>query len=235
VREAFGWADASPSPTLGRTPAWLGGVSNTHSLGSRVLHETTVGYYDLQNTRISLNRDIFNSTLGIYNPLEVGIGGLAALMPTIDINTQRNSGGIGNAWDFFDIQRTLSASDKWSLMRGAHTVQFGAEFRRVNLQGEYMARTNGDLDYDNWALFFTGHGILRGPSQAELDLTITRSFPLGSRRHLQCRWDVFNALNTPVFTNPASTFAANGYGTAGQITSTIGGPRTMQVAARLSF
>src|SRR6185503_885316 len=27
VQEAFGWADASPSPTLGRTPAWLGGIS----------------------------------------------------------------------------------------------------------------------------------------------------------------------------------------------------------------
>ena len=30
-------------------------------------------------------------------------------MPTIDINTQRNSGGIGNAWDFFDRQRVLHA------------------------------------------------------------------------------------------------------------------------------
>jgi hypothetical protein len=46
---------------------------------------------------------------------------------------------------------------------------------------------------------------------------------------------MYNALNTPVFANPASTFAANGYGTAGQITSTIGGPRTMQLAARFLF
>ena len=27
--------------------------------------------------------------------------------------------------------------------------------------GEYMARTNGDLDYDNWVFFFTGHGAVR--------------------------------------------------------------------------
>ncbi len=172
VNEAFGWADASPSPTLGETPAWLGSISNSHTFGSRLLHEINVGYFDLQNTRISKHRDIFNSTLGIYNPLEAGIGGLAALMPTIDISTQRSSGGIGNAWDFFDIQRVWSASDRWALIAGQHNVQAGLEYRRINLQGEYMARTNGDLDYDNWVFFFTGHGAAGGGS--DLDQGDTR-------------------------------------------------------------
>ena len=172
VNEAFGWADASPSPTLGRTPAWLGSVSNTHAFGSGLLHEVNVGYFDLQNTRISQHRDIFNSTLGINNPLEHSIGGLAALMPTIDINTQRGSGGIGNAWDFWDIQRVWSASDRWTLVTGRHTLQAGVEYRRVNLEGEFMARTNGDLDYGNWALFFTGHGAAGGGS--DLDQGDTR-------------------------------------------------------------
>ena len=172
VDEAFGWADASPSPTLGETPAWLGSLSNTHTFGSRLLHEVSFGYFDLQNTRISRHRDIFNSTLGIYNPLEAGIGGLAALMPTIDISTQRSSGGIGNAWDFFDVQRLWSVSDRWSLVAGSHTVQAGIEYRRINLTGEYMARTNGDLDYDNWVFFFTGHGAAGGGS--DLDQGDTR-------------------------------------------------------------
>jgi hypothetical protein len=172
VQEAFGWADASPSPTLGQTPAWVGGATNTHTFGPRVLHEASIGYFDLQNTRISKNRDIFNSTLGIHNPLEDSIGGLAALMPTIDINTQRNSGGIGNAWDFWDIQRVWSAADRWTLVTGSHTVKSGVEYRRINLEGEYMARTNGDLDYDNWVLFFTGHGASGGGS--DLDQGDTR-------------------------------------------------------------
>jgi outer membrane receptor protein involved in Fe transport len=172
VEEAFGWADASPSPTLGQTPAWLVAVSNTQSFGSRLLHELSVGYYDLQNTRISKHRDILNSTLGINNPLEQAIGGLAALMPTIDINTQRNSGGIGNAWDFWDIQRTWSVSDRWSLVTGRHTMQAGLEYRHVNLEGEFMARTNGDLDYNNWVFFFTGHGASGGGS--DLDQGDTR-------------------------------------------------------------
>ncbi|HZI79409.1 MAG TPA: TonB-dependent receptor [Vicinamibacterales bacterium] len=172
VSEAFGWADASPSPTLGQTPAWLGGLSNTHAFGSRVLHEANVGYYDLQNTRISKHRDIFNSTLGINNPLEHAIGGLAALMPTIDIVTQRNSGGIGNAWDFWDIQRVWSVTDRWSVVTDRHSLQAGVEYRQIGLEGEYMARTNGDLDYDNWVLFFTGHGAAGGGS--DLDQGDTR-------------------------------------------------------------
>lgn len=172
VHEAFGWADASPSPTLGQTPAWLGGISNTHSFGSRLLHEANIGYFDLQNTRISKHRDILNSTLGIYNPLEHSIGGLAALMPTIDINTQRSSGGIGNAWDFWDIQRVWTAADRWTLLADRHTLTAGVEYRHVNLEGEFMARTNGDLDYGNWAFFFTGHGAAGGGS--DLDQGDTR-------------------------------------------------------------
>ena len=172
VEEAFGWADASPSPTDGNTPALLGGVTNTHTFGSKLLQEVSVGYFDLENTRISRNRDLFNSSLGIRNPLEESIGGLAALMPTIDINTQRNSGGIGNAWDFFDRQRVLHASARWSLVAGQHTLQSGVEYRRVRLDSEYMSRTNGDLDYDNWVLFFTGHGASGGGS--DLDQGDTR-------------------------------------------------------------
>ena len=41
--------------------------------------------------------------------------------------------------------------------------------------------------------------------------TVGRTLPVGSRQRLEVRWEVYNALNTPVFANPASTFAANGY------------------------
>ena len=57
-----------------------------------------------------------------------------------------------------------------------------------------------------------------GPSQAQLDLTLGRVFPLLGQHRLDVRWEIYNVLNTPVFGNPASTFAANGFGTAGQIT-----------------
>ena len=81
----------------------------------------------------------------------------------------------------------------------------------------------------------TGRNILRGPSQTQLDLNLARVVPLFDRHRLELRWEVFNAFNTPVFANPASTFAANGPGNAGRITATIGGPRTMQLAVRYTF
>jgi hypothetical protein len=172
VEEAFGWASSSPSPTQGLTPGYVASLSHIHTFGPTWVNDLRGGFFELYNTRISKYRDIFNSTLGIYNPLEYGVGGLASLMPTVDINTQRSTSGIGNAWDFFDRQRNAYLMNTVTRIQGAHTVQFGAEVRRMTLAGEYMARTNGDLDYQNWALFFTGHGASGGGS--DLDQGDTR-------------------------------------------------------------
>ncbi len=172
VEEAFGWANSSPSPTFGLTPGYVASLSHVHTFGSRWINDLRGGFFELYNTRISKYRDIKNSTLGIYNPLEFGVGGLASLMPTIDINTQRSTSGIGNAWDFFDRQRNAYLLDTVTHIRGNHTIQAGGEVRRTTLAGEYMARTNGDLDYGNWVLFFTGHGAAGGGS--DLDQGDTR-------------------------------------------------------------
>lgn len=172
VTEAFGWADASPSPTDGQTTGWAASLSWQRTFSSQLVNDLRGGFFDLSNNRISRHREILNSTLGIYNPLEFSLGGLAALMPTIDINTQYNSGGIGNAWDFFDRQKVINLLDTLSYVRPRHAFQFGGEYRRMNLTGEFMARTNGDLDYDNWVYFFTGHGASGGGS--DLDQGDTR-------------------------------------------------------------
>ena len=147
-------------------------LSHIHTFGPHWTNELRGGFFELFNTRISKFRDIFNSTLGINNPLEQAVGGLASLMPTVDIVTQKSGAGIGNAWDFFDRQRNAYATDLVTSVRGSHSLQFGGEARRTNLKGEYMARTNGDLDYDNWILFFTGHGASGGGS--DLDQGDTR-------------------------------------------------------------
>ena len=172
VEEAFGWANSSPSPTQGLTPGYVASLSHVHTFGPSWINDLRGGFFELYNTRISKYRDITNSSLGINNPLEFGVGGLAALMPTIDINTQRSTSGIGNAWDFYDRQRNAYVMNTVTAIRGAHNLQFGAEVRRTTLAGEYMARTNGDLDYQNWALFFTGHGASGGGS--DLDQGDTR-------------------------------------------------------------
>ncbi len=167
VEEAFPWANSSVSPTQGQTPGYVASLSHLHTFGPQWINEVRGGFFELYNTRISKYKDIFNSTLGIHNPLEYAVGGLASLMPTVDIVTQRSGAGIGNAWDFYDRQRNVYLTDTVTHVRGSHSIQFGGEIRRTNLKGEYMARTNGDLDYDNWILFFTGHGASGGGSDLD--------------------------------------------------------------------
>jgi hypothetical protein len=78
-----------------------------------------------------------------------------------------------------------------------------------------------------------GVGILRGPSQRNLDLGILRSFPIRERITLDFRTEVFNFTNTPKFAQPVNDFSA---GQAfGVITSTSGNPRIIQFALKLLF
>ncbi len=66
--------------------------------------------------------------------------------------------------------------------RGRHTLQTGVEYRHINFEGEYMSRTNGDLDYGNWAFFFTGHGAAGGGSDLDQGDTPARLPVAGYRR-----------------------------------------------------
>ncbi|MBM3795471.1 MAG: hypothetical protein FJW31_15720 [Acidobacteria bacterium] len=86
---------------------------------------------------------------------------------------------------------------------------------------------------DRWGS--SGRNILRGPAQRQFDFSLVKNTPLTERVSSEFRWELFNAFNQATFANPANTFAANGPGTAGRITSTIGGPRTMQAALRFRF
>jgi hypothetical protein len=86
---------------------------------------------------------------------------------------------------------------------------------------------------DRWGN--TGRNILRGPAQRQFDFALTKNVLFTETVTTELRWEVFNAFNQATFSNPNSTLPAAGYGTLGTITSTIGGPRTMQVAMRVRF
>jgi hypothetical protein len=104
---------------------------------------------------------------------------------------------------------------------------------RVQDRLDNYYNVNAFMDsFDHWGN--TGRDIMRGPRQTQFDFTLSKMTKIRENLTSDLRWEVYNVSNTPVFANPASTFAT-GPGTAGRVTATIGGPRTMQVGLRLKW
>lgn len=79
-----------------------------------------------------------------------------------------------------------------------------------------------------------GRNVLRGLWQRRVDLSLAKSFPLGGVRNFELRWDVFNVFNTVNYALPNNVIggATTDFG---KITDSIGGPRVMQLGARVKF
>jgi hypothetical protein len=74
---------------------------------------------------------------------------------------------------------------------------------------------------------------LTGPGFQNLDLTIQRRLQLSAQVGLTLRWDIFNVFNTVNFGLPNRDVSSAA--TLGTITSLASDPRTMQIAARVTF
>ena len=91
-----------------------------------------------------------------------------------------------------------------------------------------------------------GRNNIRGFGLTQVDLSIGRLFPIHEKWKFQFRVDVFNLLNHPNFTNPAgyiqlgpsylqsSKMLNNGLGGLNPLFQQ-GGPRSMQLSAKVSF
>ena len=78
---------------------------------------------------------------------------------------------------------------------------------------------------------------LRGPSAWAMDAGMAKTFPLvGDRVNANFRADAFNVFNHPTFAVPSGTDITGETGTPfGQINSTTGAPRVLQLALRIEF
>lgn len=80
----------------------------------------------------------------------------------------------------------------------------------------------------------TGRNALRGPGLLNLDLCLTKSFPLprlGEAHRVDFRAEFFNLMNHPNFSNPTATVNSPIFG---RITG-AGDPRILQFALKYSF
>jgi outer membrane receptor protein involved in Fe transport len=140
-------------------------------------------------------------------------GGVPLQMGTIT-NTLDNNGG----------------AQRPNRVPGVSPYEHGAMYQRINQYFNPAAYTAPPaFTYGNIARSL---GYLRGPGIANWDLSVFRNIHLYDRLGLQLRAEAFNAFNRTQFGIPDTTI---GDPAAGTITSQANDPRTIQIAAKLTF
>jgi hypothetical protein len=95
---------------------------------------------------------------------------------------------------------------------------------------EYL---NRDAFVSSGAQFGTlPRNSVTGPSQQRLDVSLGKMTRLAGRAAVELRLEAYNVTNTPSFRNPVNDIGAANFG---QITRTRGGPRLIQLGAKLRF
>ena len=116
---------------------------------------------------------------------------------------------------------------------GANPASSGSLFPRLNGYFNPAAFTTAPAIGDGTGFGSCGVGILRGPSQLNLDLGIQKTFSVTERSAVDFRAEFFNFTNTPKFGQPVNDFST---GPAfGLITATASNPRVIQFALKYRF
>lgn len=72
-----------------------------------------------------------------------------------------------------------------------------------------------------------------GPGSENVDLSLFKQFPIAGERVIELRGEFFNAFNHANFANPYANISNPG--AVGKVTSTVGDPREIQLAAKFYF
>lgn len=157
------------------------------------------------------------------------------------------SKGIANTllggWQTNTIM-TLQSGLPFNLGWAGGDVTGGAGGSRPNSLGRDGTLDSGTRNLDRWfdpAAYgrpdnFTFGNVARnplfGPGRVNFDWSLFKDFALTESFKVQFRTEAFNLFNHPQFGQPNGNI---GTGQAGQIRSTVGNPRQLQLALRIQF
>ena len=116
---------------------------------------------------------------------------------------------------------------------GANPGSSGSLTSRLNGYFNQAAFTAPLAINDGTGFGNCGVGILRAPSQLNLDLGVQRNFSITESSSLQFRAEFFNFTNTPKFAKPISDFSTGQV--FGLISGTVSNPRIVQFAMKYNF
>jgi hypothetical protein len=113
----------------------------------------------------------------------------------------------------------------------------GATISTAELSGQTESRLN---EYFDTAAFVkagnyfgtAARNVLRGPSQGNIDLALSKRTAIGDRLQVDFRGEFFNAMNTPNFTSPNGSITSSSFG---EVTSITRNPPVVQFALKLMF
>ena len=77
----------------------------------------------------------------------------------------------------------------------------------------------------------SGKGTVLGPGAWNMDLALSRSFPISDQQKVDFRWEIFNIMNHVRYNNPVTNLSSGAFG---QIQSARD-PRIMQFALKYTF
>jgi hypothetical protein len=77
----------------------------------------------------------------------------------------------------------------------------------------------------------SGKGTVLGPGAWNMDLALSRSFPIGDQKKVDFRWEMFNIMNHVRYNSPVTTQSSGAFG---QIQTALN-PRIMQFALKYTF
>jgi outer membrane receptor protein involved in Fe transport len=124
---------------------------------------------------------------------------------------------------------------------GNYNYGNGYGYERLNLVGDAYPSNKSRSEWINPSAFqlpaqYTfgtlGRDSLRSDSYKNLDLSIFRQFPITEQMHLEFRFEMFNATNTPIWAVPVTNYDAPNFGV---VTSTANTARQLQFGLKLYY
>lgn len=154
---------------------------------------------------------------------------------TVFNSSSNNSGYFGNndrpnvVGDPNATVNTSTGAPTHSVAQWFNTAAFASApaFRTVTAGGVTTVTQSGQFGNE-------GRNTLIGPKYTDLDLTLSRNFPIFERINGQLRVESFNLLNHPNFFNPLQNGVQFGTSTFGTITQ-ANDPRDLQFSLRVLF
>jgi outer membrane receptor protein involved in Fe transport len=162
---------------------------------------------------------------------------------TFDLSNSFLNYVIGN-WQVGGIVTFHSGLPFSVLVSNGDTAGTGNTVERANLVSNDVYASGGDpRNYLNQAAFAVpanatfgnlGRNTFRGPAEKNLDLSLTRNFPIKERLNLLFRADAFNLTNSVILGNPGNTLGNANFGV---ITGLAQGTaeRQIQFSVKLMF